>query len=267
VQGEAVRKMKNSVSKFREQKLNVHIDGVDARVVWHKYDGVLLNTTLVSFGEKRRVLSTINGFKRVSYIANVYVPKELTDTHMTLESYAKFQRGLPNTLGIRRSDITFVSTGVNMEKVAVCEKSFGAFKICCIATGGAKNNALRMGVDMGDWVETKTGFQHASGTINILLLTNVSLTVGAMARAIMTATEAKTAALEELHYMSTPSPKLKATGTGTDSMIVVSANNPDIVIQHTGGHTKMGELIGFCAKNAVSTALKRFDENQPGIIQ
>jgi adenosylcobinamide amidohydrolase len=258
--------MKNGVTKIREQKLNTHLDGVDARVIWHTYNGVPLNTTLVSFGEKRRVLSTIDGLKRVPYIANVYVPGELANDHMTLKSYAKFQRGLPLTLGIRRRDITFVSTGVHMEKVAVCEKSYGDFHVCCIATGGAKNNALRMGVDRGDWVETQTEFQNARGTINMLLLTNVTLSLGAMARAIMTATEGKTAALEDLHYVSTPSPKLQATGTGTDSMIVVSANNPAIKICHTGGHTKMGELIGYCAKNAVTVALKRFDNDEPGEI-
>jgi adenosylcobinamide amidohydrolase len=42
-------------------------------------------------------------------------------------------------------------------------------------------------------------------------------------------------------------------------MIVVSGVNPDIVIHHTGGHTKMGELIGFTAKNAVAEALKKHD--------
>ncbi|MCW3998678.1 MAG: adenosylcobinamide amidohydrolase [Candidatus Bathyarchaeota archaeon] len=258
--------MKNADTIVREQKLNIHLDGVEAKVIWHKYDGVPLNTTLVSFGQNRRVLSTIDGLKHVPYIGNVYVPGELSSSHMTLQSYAKFQKRLPATLGIRRADLTFVSTAVNMEKVAVCEKSYGDFKVCIIATGGAKNNALRMGVDRGDWVETKTEFQSAQGTINMLLLTNVTLSVGAMARAIMTATEGKTAALEDLHYKSTPSPKLQATGTGTDSMIVASANNPGLKIYHTGGHTKMGELIGFCAKEAVTLALRRFDNDEPGEI-
>jgi adenosylcobinamide hydrolase len=251
--------MSENVTIFKENRLNVKLDVVDARVIYHKYNGIELNTTLVSFGEKRRVLSTLDGFKKVPYVGNVYVPGPLSDEHMTLESYAKFQRGLPGTLGIRRSDITFMSTGVDMDKVAFCEKSFGDFHVCCIATGGARNNALRMGVDAGNWVETPQCFQNASGTINIMILTNVSLTAGAMARAIMTATKAKTAALQALNYKSTPSPRVQATGTGTDSMIVVSGVNPNIVIQHTGGHTKMGELIGFTAKTAVEEALKKHD--------
>ena len=177
---------------------------------------------------------------------------------MTLKSYDRFKRRLPITLGINRKDITFMSTGVDMEKVAVCEKSYQDLKVCCIATGGARNNALRMGVDVGNWVEKTTRFQFASGTINIILLTNVGLTVGAMVRAIMTATEAKTAALQDLDYRSTPSPQIQATGTGTDSMIVVSGVD-GMTIQHTGGHTKMGELIGVSTKTAVAEALKKHD--------
>jgi adenosylcobinamide hydrolase len=251
--------MIDSITKFKETKLNLELNEADARVVYHRYDSVELNTTLVSFQEKRRVLSTLDGLKQVNNVANVYVPDPLSGNIMTLKKYAKFARRLPVTLGLRRSNITFMSTGVDMEKVAFCEKSFEDFHVCCIATGGARNNALRTGVDEGQWTEKETGFQAKPGTINIILLTNASLTWGAMARAIMTATEAKTAALQDLDYKSTPSPQIQATGTGTDSMIVVSGVNPNIVIRHTGGHTKMGELIGFTAKNAVAEALKKHD--------
>lgn len=251
--------MKESLTIFKKTNLDVKLKGIDAKVVYHKYDGVELNTTLVSFDEKHRVLSTLDGLQKVTFIANVYVPNPLSNQHMTLEGYAKFQRRLPGTLGIKRRDITFMSTAVNMEKVAVCEKTYQDFKVCCIATGGAKNNALRMGFDSGNWVETKTRFQSAAGTINIMIFTNASLTVGAMARSIVTATEAKTAALQDLNYKSTPSPQVQATGTGTDNMIVVSGVNPHILIRHTGGHSKMGELIGFATKTAVTEALIKYD--------
>ncbi len=251
--------MIDSITKFKETKLDLQLKEADARVIYHRYDGIELNSTLVSFSEKRRVLSTLDGLKQVSNVANVYIPNSLSSKIMTLPKYANFSRRLPSTLGIRRSSITFMSTGVDMEKLAFCEKSFEDFHVCCIASGGARNNALRTGVDEGQWIEKETGFCSKPGTINIILLTNVSLTWGAMARAIMTATEAKTAALQDLVYRSTSSPQIQATGTGTDSMIVVSGVNPDIVIRHAGGHTKMGELIGVSAKNAVEEALKKYD--------
>lgn len=243
----------------KENKLNIELKEANARVVYHKYEEINLNTTLVSFPEKRRVLSTLDGIKHVNNVANVFVPDPLSGNIMTLMKYTQFVKRLPATLGLRSRDLTFMSTAVNMEKVAFCEKSYGDFYVCCIATGGALNNALRSGVDEGPWIEKKTGFQPKLGTINIILLTNVSLTWGAMARAIMTATEAKTAALQDLNYRSTPTPEIQATGTGTDSMIVVSGIDSNIIISHTGGHTKMGELIGFTAKKAVTEALKKHD--------
>ena len=251
--------MKEGITKFKENKLNVELRGADARVIYHTYDGVELNTLLISFEEKRKVLSTVDGLKQVKFVANIYVPMSLANSTMTIKKHQKYKRRLPYTLGIYPKDITFICTAVNMEKMAICEKSYQDFKVCCLATGGAKDNALRMGVDAGNWVEKKTFFQFASGTINVIILTNVALTVGAMARAIMTATEAKTAALQDRGVKSTASPQLQATGTGTDSMIVVSGVDAGTIIRHTGGHTKMGELIAVSTKIAVGEALKKFD--------
>lgn len=251
--------MKDALTIFNENTLNLEFKETIARVIYHRYEGIVLNTTLVSYSEKRRVLSTVDGLKLVKNVANVYLPECLSDNIMTIQKYDKFIKRLPATLGLRRSDVTFLSTGVNMEKVAFSEKSYGEFQVCCIATGGALDNALRVGVDKGQWIEKKTGFQPNPGTINIILLTNVCLTWGAMARAIITATEAKTAALQDLNYRSTASPQIQATGTGTDSMIVVSGVNSNLVIRHTGGHTKIGELIGLTSKKAVTEALQKYD--------
>lgn len=251
--------MNFNLTKFDEKRIHLEYDNLDVKVVYHSYEDVELNTLLVSFIEKRNVLSTLDGFKTVNYVANTYVPPVLSEQVMTLKSYEKFQRHLPLTLGIKPSEVTLMSTGVNMEKLAVCEKTYEELKVCCIATAGAKNNALRAGIDTGPWIEKNSTFQLANGTINILLLTNATLTCGAMARAIITATEAKTAALQDRDVRSTTSPKVQATGTGTDSMIIVSGVSPDIVIRHTGGHTKIGELIGYTTKNAVAEALIKHD--------
>ena len=155
--------MKESITKFKENKINLELKGIDARVVYHTYNGVELNTTLVSFGEKRKVLSTLDGVKHVKFVANTYVPMVLANSTMTIKKHQKFIRRLPYNLGIHPKDITFICTAVNMEKMAVCEKSYQEFKVCCLATGGAKNNALRMGVDVGNWVEKKTMFSICVG--------------------------------------------------------------------------------------------------------
>ena len=75
-----------------------------------------------------------------------------------------------------------------------------------------------------------------------------------MARAIITATEAKTAALADLDIRSTALPwPYQATGTGTDSMIVVQGEGP--LVRYTGGHAKIGELIAKAVHAGVTEAL------------
>ena len=91
-----------------------------------------------------------------------------------------------------------------------------------------------MAEDIGSWYEP--------GTINMILLTNMRLTPRGMQRAIISATEAKTAALQDLDIRSSYTPMVNpATGTGTDNIIVVQGAGTRI--DNAGGHSKMGELI------------------------
>jgi len=108
-----------------------------------------------------------------------------------------------------------------------------------------KGNALRTGVDVASYVEQAGNFVSTRGTINVIFLTNATLSVGAMACAIVTATEAKTAALQDLNVRSTSPPRNQATGIGTDNIIVVSGKEPGKPLRLASGHTKIGELIGF----------------------
>jgi adenosylcobinamide amidohydrolase len=240
-----------------EKKIPLKLNGIEAKIVYHTYEGFDLNTLLVSFGEKRSVLSTLDGFKRVAFVANNYTPLRLSER--TMKNYKVFQKRFPLALGIQPRDISFMSTGVNMDNAAVHEDAYQEFKVCCIATAGAKGNALRTGVDKANYLERYGKFIPALGTINLILLTNATLSNGAMARAIITATEAKTAALQDLNVRSTSAPQNQATGTGTDNMIVVSGKSSTKPLQITSGHVKIGELIGFLTKKAVAEALKKHE--------
>lgn len=254
---------------FKERAINLAFDGVKAKIVYYTYGAFELNTLLVSFEEARRVLSTLDGYKKVKFVCNTYIPSGLFEYvvkscvgfgksfSVTLE--AKLQKDLVATLGFSRRNIAFLSTGVNMDALAICERAYRGFKVCCLATAGAKNNALRAGVDGASWVERDGTFENVFGTINIIILTNAALSIGAMAKALITVTEAKTVALQDLDVRSTATPQLQATGTGTDNVIVVSGQDIGPVIQHTGGDTKMGELMANATRTAVVEALKRHD--------
>jgi len=242
---------------MKKREIKLKLEGVKAETLYHTYQNFDIKTLLVSFGEKRRILSTWEGFKEVSFVANNYQPRALSE--ITMMNYDEFEERFSAILGIPHSDLTFLSTGADMDNLAVCEKSYEELKVCCLATAGAKGNALRTGVDVASYVERAGNFVSTVGTINVILLTNATLSDGAMARAIITITEAKTAALQDLDVRSTYTPQNQATGTGTDNVIVVSGKGLGKALRLTSGHTKIGELIGFSTKIAVAEALKKHD--------
>ena len=55
---------------MKEKKLNLELKEVDAKVVYHNYEGFDLNTLIVAFGEKRRILSTWDGPRTVKFVGN-----------------------------------------------------------------------------------------------------------------------------------------------------------------------------------------------------
>ncbi|MDR2612266.1 MAG: adenosylcobinamide amidohydrolase [Deltaproteobacteria bacterium] len=95
------------------------------------------------------------------------------------------------------------------------------------------------------------------GTINTLLFISLPVTPGCLTRAVMTATEAKTAALQELNINSRYSDGL-ATGTGTDQIAVAARFLEGFPpLSSAGKHAKLGELVGVTVKAAVKGALQR----------
>ena len=189
---------------MEKKEIKLKLKNVKAEVLYHKYRNVDVNTLLVSFNEKRRVISTLAGYNRVRFVANTYQPDELSQ--IIMKDYAAFEADFPKVLGIPRGDLSFLSTGANMNNVAVCEMSYQGRIVCCLATGGV-GNALRSGVDEAHWIEQDGVYAKTFGTINIILLTNVTLTDGALAKTIITATEAKTAALQDMDARSSVSPE------------------------------------------------------------
>ena len=110
------------------------------------------------------------------------------------------------------------------------------------------SNALRIAVEGGAYREP--------GTINILVLTNRGLTPRAMARALVTITEAKTAALQDLDLRSSKKPlAYQATGTGTDNIIVAQGAGPKATL--TGGHSRLGALMAQAVHAGVLEALAK----------
>ena len=229
-------------------------------------DGMVENTKtlIIEFENKRRVLSTREGFKEVKFVGNHSIPVPFWDK---VHNYKDYESQVLKKIGIKKEDIALLSTGANMDNLAVAKEEFDEFYVVTFTTAGAKYNAIRLGDEEADYIEKdfktykiidgKIVPKDEVGTVNIILITNANLTDGAMARAIITITEAKTNAFQELNIRSTKHPELLATGTGTDNIIVVKGFGRGV--DYTGGHTKMGEMIAKAVKRSVIEALIKQD--------
>lgn len=239
-----------------EQVLTMPAEVVaDARILRGEHDRLWEKTLLVTFPEPRRTLSTFDGLAvvraAINHSAHPLLWQKLGSHEQTYVEQIRTR--VAERLGLDRGSVVQMATAADLDNYAAVTKAYGPLTVTVLATAGARSNALRMGVDMGTYIEGEGG-DDTHGTINIMVLTNAQMTDGAMARAIVTVTEAKTAALQDLRVPSTYTPAVQATGTGTDSVTVVSGTNGPRATS-AGGHSRLGGLIGVATHEAVVEAL------------
>lgn len=171
-------------------------------------------------------------------------------------------------LGLEPDAVALMGTAANMNYASRVVETYAELRVCAVVTAGVEGNAGCAG-DPAGWHEAVSGQMERlpqerhpqerhphDGTINIMLLVNWPLTPGAMARAVVTMTEGKSAALRDLAVSSRYSRDL-ATGTGTDQYCIASpldeAKRPKA---RTGHHAKLGEMIGRSVRSATLEALR-----------
>ena len=247
--------------------------GAKAFIVKADKNGLWEKTLFVQFPQKRRVLSTNDGLVDVVAVVNHAAHSGLwdcsTDTRKpgqpcpAMVYLQKSRERAAQRVGVRVADIAVVGTAADMDNLAVVTKTTEPFVVTALVTAGAKGNAIRTGAEDATFVEPDPAFPNTvenrppkPGTVNVLLLTNAKLTDGGLARAIVTVTEAKTAAFEDLCVRSTLHKELQATGTGTDSVIIVSGTSGPTVA-FPGGHSLIGSMIGDAVHEAVMEALEK----------
>ena len=168
---------------------------------------------------------------------------------------------LASKLGFDPSKSSGMLTAANMNNVAIVSKGFRGLEVTAIVTGGVEINGGRVG-DPSSYYQENGNHFPISGTINTILVINADLPEYVMARVIMTATEAKTVALQELMVPSRYSQGI-ATGSGTDMIAVVSDMTSPLKLTDAGKHSKLGELIGKCVIEATKKALEKQSELTP----
>ena len=240
---------------MREKEIEIDLEGTRAQIIYHQFQGIEVKTCLASFAKERRCLSTREGFKKVKVVGNNYNPPPLWE--FVHQDYDAYVNKILSDLNLSPAKTAMLSTGADMDNLAVRKEEYQEFKVFALATAGTKSNAQRIGVDKAGSLE-KDGRFETLGTINVIALTNASLLEGAMARGMITLTEAKVIALEDLDIRSSYNPQIRATGTGTDNAIIVSGGGPRV--DYLGGHAKMGELMARAVTSAVKEAI--FKQNR-----
>ncbi|NTV79068.1 MAG: adenosylcobinamide amidohydrolase, partial [Clostridiales bacterium] len=104
---------------------------------------------------------------------------------------------LASKLGFEPLKSSGMLTAANMKNVAIVSKGFRGLEVTAIVTGGVEINGGRVG-DPSSYYQENGNHFPINGTINTILVINADLPEYAMSRVIMTATEAKTVALQEL---------------------------------------------------------------------
>lgn len=157
-------------------------------------------------------------------------------------------------LGLDPATCTGLCTAASMENVSIKTKVYDDFTVTAIVTGGIEHNGGRVG-DTALWHEREGMFcPEPPGTINILLHIDADLDPGAIARSLVTCTEAKTAAIQELLAPSCSSHGI-ATGSGTDGTIIITNPQSKTRLTNAGKNSKLGEYIGVAVMAAVKEAL------------
>ncbi len=204
----------------------------------------------LAFSSPQRVMSSAilnGGLVHADHILNRKVPMTASSYEapdISLRRYADTQGWKGKVVGMM--------TAAPMASLCMEHACIEGVDVTALVTAGL-NNARRAG-DKAD-VQELLAVTEEVGTINLILICSARLTDAAMLEAVMVATEAKAAALQDANVHS-PVSGLLATGTGTDAIAVVSGDGPE-EIAFCGKHVLLGEVIGRLVIAAVAKSLAK----------
>lgn len=243
---------------FSHQDLPLQLPGEDAAV--HR-DHMLL----IEFSGSRKVLSTsayLGGLQEdLSCVYNYDLScGSKYCSYMLDTSMEGHMRRLGEEAGLPPNH-SGLCTAAQIKNTAIVQDTWDGVTVTAFVTAGIDVNACRAG-DPASWQEKDGQLGLPLGTINLLLHFSCDLLPGILTGALLTATEAKTAAIQELLLPSRASSGL-ATGSGTDGAILICNSESPICLTDAGKHSKLGEMIGRTVFFAVKKALFLQTEASP----
>lgn len=152
--------------------------------------------------------------------------------------------------GCDSKDTIGLITAAKLTHASINELEGDRFKLLCCTTAGTRN-AARAGFPRS------TFSAYSPGTINTIIMIDGQMTESAMVNAVITATEAKTAALQQLGIVERATGE-SATGTTTDAIVigVSQAASWNAVHAYAGAATTIGCAIGEAVYETVLEATR-----------
>ena len=191
------------------------------------------------------------GLAERKYLINMQVPHG----YESMDPQADMLERL-NEIGFPLPDTSAMMTAADVKQVVEGYMTGEQFRLAVFVTAGV-GNAARAGKKR---IRTYPGY--TAGTINIIVIVDGKMTPAALVNAVVTITEAKAAALQDLGVVDAKVGGI-ATGTTTDSVIVASTQSEAYtgVHQYAGTATELGSAIGDNVYHALTVAL---DYMKPG---
>lgn len=182
------------------------------------------------------------GSRQVKAVLNIGVPEGYSDLSLHLDPLQLITQSAAK-LNITKDYLAMV-TAAKIKNYAFVTKKDEDFTVGVAATAGCSH-----GESSGEDIKV----EEITGTINIIVFIDGNPSESCMVAALITATEAKSAALRDFDMRSRYTGD-SATGSITDSVTVATTGKGKEVVLG-GPASKLGQLVGHCARKAVTQAL------------
>lgn len=218
----------------------------------------------ISFSREMLVFSTSQLNGGINIMNNCFNHKLTkwisTTSDLPNSSISEYLREISIELDLDPKTTTGLMTTASMKNASFELVKDDNISLFAIITAGAGVNAVRAGDPPCYHEVYPDTFTPLGGTINILLVIEAKLPPEALARVSIIATEAKTAALQDLKTPSCFSDGI-ATGTGTDGLVIACHQEDSVFFTDTGNHSKLGHLISTIIKKGVAKSIIKEQED------
>jgi len=202
------------------------------------------NVAIINLPERFQILSSAvlgGGFTFSNTIIILQVPNNYDGTRPEEDLLKICQK-----LGVNNNAVGFMTAADIKKVLTISTENVNKIRAISIVTAGTSNAVIA-----GESIHKETNcLNNRIGTINIISVLNVPLQKTGLVNAIITMTEAKTAAMLELG--------IEATGTTTDAVAIATPIGNGY--KYAGTATDIGIAIAKSVKNAVTASIKKAEE-------